>query len=106
LWPVIARYFAENYYVFQDDNTPVQENNTHCTTWPAQSPDLNVCENICLRIKRVLQQIAGNINTQNELIAEIRFVWESLPANYIQGLYQAIPTRIRQVIRMKGHLTK
>jgi hypothetical protein len=64
-----------------------------------------VCENIWLRIKRALQPIAGNINTQNELIAEID-VWESLPINYIQGLYQTIPTWIHEVIRMKGHLTK
>jgi hypothetical protein len=42
LWPVIARYFADNEYVFQDDNAPVhraritenykQENNINCTT--------------------------------------------------------------------------
>ena len=38
---------------------------------------INVCENVWLRIKRALQPIAGNINTQNELIAEIRRVWES-----------------------------
>jgi hypothetical protein len=116
LWPVIARYFAVNEYVFQDDNAPVhraqitknykQENNINCSTWPAQSPDLNKCENVWLRIKRALQPIAENINTQNEYNAEIRRVWESLPVNYIQGLYQTIPTWIREVTRMKGHLTK
>ena len=68
--------------------------------------NLNVCENVWLRIKRALQPITGNISTQNELIAEIRRVWESLCVNYIQGLYQTIPTRIRLIIRMKGHLTK
>jgi hypothetical protein len=60
LWSVITRYFADNEYVFQDDNTPVhrgritenykQENNIDCTTRPAQSPDLNVCENVWLHI--------------------------------------------------------
>ena len=48
------------------------------------------------RIKRALQPIAGNINTQNELIAEIWYVWESLPVNYIQVLYQTIPTWIHE----------
>ena len=117
LWPVIARYFADTGYVFQDDNAPVhraritenykQENNMNCTTgtWPAQSPDLNVCENVWLHIKREIQPIAENINIKKNLIAEIRRVWESLPVNYIQRLYQTIPTRIREVIRMKGHLT-
>ena len=65
LWLVIARHFADNEYVFQDDNAPVhraritenykQENDINCTTWPAQSQDLNVCENVWLRIKRALQ---------------------------------------------------
>ena len=59
-----------------------QENNINHTTWPAQSLDLNVCENVWLRIKRALQPIVGNINTQNKLIAEIQRVWESLPVNY------------------------
>ena len=65
LWSVITRYFADNEYVFRDDNTPVhrgrstenykQENNINCTTRPAQSPDVSVCENVWLRIKRALQ---------------------------------------------------
>jgi hypothetical protein len=43
LWPVIARHFADNEYVFQDDNAPVhraritenykQENNTDHHTY-------------------------------------------------------------------------
>jgi hypothetical protein len=116
LWPVIARYFADIEYVFQDDNAPAhraritknykQENNMNCTTWPAQSPDLIMCENVWLHIKRPIQPIAGNDNTQNELIAEIRRVWESLPVTYIPGFYQTIPTLKREVMRMKGHLTK
>jgi hypothetical protein len=83
IWSVsIARYFADNEYVFRDDNTPVhrgritknykQENNIDCTTRQAQSPDLNVCKNVYLRIKRALQPVAGNTNTQNERIANFR----------------------------------
>jgi hypothetical protein len=111
IWSVsIARYFADNEYVFRDDNTPVhrgritknykQENNIDCTTRQAQSPDLNVCKNVYLRIKRALQPVAGNINTQNERIANFRRAWERLPVNYIQGLYQTSPTRIREVISL------
>jgi hypothetical protein len=35
---------------------------------------INVCENVWLRIKRALQPMPGDINTQNELIAEVNFV--------------------------------
>jgi hypothetical protein len=41
----------------------------------------------------IVQPIIRNIITQNELVAEIRRVWESFPVNYIQGLYQTIPTQ-------------
>jgi hypothetical protein len=39
-------------------------------TWPAQSPNLNIIENLGLCIKRSLQNAAGNINTPQELFTE------------------------------------
>ena len=51
VWPVIARHFLDDNYVFQDDNAPVheacvvkeymEETDLHGTEWPAQSPDLS-----------------------------------------------------------------
>ena len=63
LWPVIARHFPQDNYVFQDDNAPVhrahtvreyiQENNINHMEWPAQSPDLNAIENCWWKLKRL-----------------------------------------------------
>lgn len=116
LWPVIARHFPDNNYVFQDDNAPVHrsrltsayinENNIITTEWPAQSPDINIIENLWLRIKRELERNAQVISTRQELFDSIQRVWENTPVDYIRDLYATIPARLREVIRMKGNMTK
>jgi transposase len=68
-----SHHFADEPYRFQDDNAPVHRsriieefkrvNDIHGMTGLAQSPDLNIIENLWLRIKRSLQNAAGNINT-------------------------------------------
>ena len=116
LWPVIARHFPDNSYIFMDDNAPVhrarlvsaymQDNDINTTEWPAQSPDINVIENIWLRLKRDLKNVSRNIQTPDQLFAEIHRLWQNIPVEYVRGLYESIPSRIKEVIRMKGNLTK
>lgn len=116
LWPVIVRHFPHGNYVFQDDNAPVhrsrllsayiEENGINATSWPAQSPDINIIENIWLRLKRHLQSIKNSINSQEQLITEVTQYWKNIPVNYIRQLYDTIPSRMKEVIRMKGQLTK
>ena len=65
LWPVIARHFPTDEYIFQDDNAPVhacretthwkQENNIKCMAWPSLSPDLKIIENVWRTINIRLQ---------------------------------------------------
>ena len=75
-------------------------------TWPAQSPHLNINENVWLRIKRSVQNVAGSINTPQELFTAIRDIWMNFSVDYIQNLYTSIPRRILAVMRSKGYLTK
>ena len=74
--------------------------------WPAQSPDLNIIENIWLYMKRELQKSAVDIATKNDLLREIQSVCRNIELDYIRNLYQSIPDRLDNVIKMKGHLTK
>ena len=75
--------------------------------WPAQSPDLNIIENIWLYMQRELQKSVVNIGaTKNDLLREIQSVWRNIELNYIRNLYQSIPDRLDNVMKMRGHLTK
>ena len=55
--------------------------------WPAQSPDLNIIENIWLYMKRELQKSAVDITTKNDLLREIQSVWRNIELDYIRNLY-------------------
>jgi hypothetical protein len=77
LWPVVARHFPANKYVFQDDNAPAhrariaqqykQENRIHSMSWKAQSLDLNITENVWLHLTRELKKRLSCINTTADL---------------------------------------
>ena len=116
LWPVVVWYFEGNEYLFMDDNAPVHrahtvenykdQNEVTSMEWPAQSPDLNIIENIWLYMKRELQKSAVDIATKNDVLREIQSVWRNIELDYIRNLYQSIPDRLDNVMKMKGHLTK
>lgn len=116
LWPVIARHFPNGDYRFQDDNAPVhrarlitdykRDNSVNGMTWPAQSPDLNIIENIWWRIKRTLRKQAQRINTRDELFAAIHRVWDNITLAHVQNLYNSLPRRMQACLRNKGYMTK
>jgi hypothetical protein len=75
-------------------------------TWPSQSPDLNIIENMWHTIKIRLQSQITDVKNRIQLVAKMKEIWTSLPQHYIQSLYASIPKRLCQVIRSKGHATK
>ena len=84
----------------------VHRNGITTMSWPAQSPDINIIENIWLYIKRKLQGRVGRIENKDDLFREIHTIWTAITPQYVQSLYKSIPRRLQHVIRLKGHLTK
>jgi len=58
-------------------------NETMSLFWPAQSPDLNITENIRLRLKNILQKNIDAITCVEELKAAITTAWMNMPDNDI-----------------------
>jgi hypothetical protein len=52
---------------------------------PAQSLDLNVIENVWLKLKIRLQQRVEVLNTADKLSAAIKDIWENLSVDYIKS---------------------
>ena len=88
--------------LFMDDNAPVHrahtvknykdQNEVSSMEWPAQSPDLNIIENIWLYMKRELQKSAVDIATKNDLLHEIQSVWCNIELDRIRNLYHTYLT--------------
>lgn len=58
----------------------MEEIDRNNATWPVLSSNINIIENIWLRLKRHLQSIKYRINSQDQLITEIG---QRLSVNYI-----------------------
>ena len=66
--------------------------------WPAQSPDLNIIENIWLFIKNKLNcDPRGPPTTKEELQTRVISEWDRIPQDFIGKLYESLPGRILAV---------
>ena len=113
LWLVLVHHFLDGNCIFQDDNAPVHRshstrefihrNGIKTMSWPAQSPDINIIENLWLFIKRKLQSRVYIIKSKDDLFTEVQQIWMNITPDIVKCLYRFIP---RRILRLKGHLTQ
>ena len=116
LMPSVERLFGQNRWVLQEDNASIHKsrlteeykNNNHIPVlnWPAQSPDLNIIENLWLVLKRKVKRRVHLITSIEDLKRELLTAWENIPLVFIRSLYESLPRRLRKVLLHKGHITK
>ena len=93
LWPVVCKHFGGQPWFLQDDNAPVHrslltrqwktEQGISSISWPAQSPDINIIENIWKVLKCHVQKEISSIETRDDLIACVLNCWRRLHSTYI-----------------------
>lgn len=116
LWPAVTKHYGVNRWIFQEDNAPThksrlceawkQENNIPILLWLAQSPDLNLVENVWLLLKNKIKRSLNRIRNLDDLKTELLNAWNNVSLHYLHNLYGSMPRRIRQVLVQKGHITK
>ena len=114
--PNVIQSFCGDPYVFQQDNASIHTsaytrqffhlNNIQRSTWPAQSPDINIIENIWLHCKRELKKNTTPIQNADQLFQKFSNLFHEYPQEKLENLYDSLPRRMREVVRMKGHMTK
>lgn len=101
-------------YKFWQDNDPkhssrlVQEwllyRCPHIIKTPAQSPDLNVIENVWDELDRRIRKTP--ISSRTELSRRLQEEWSKIGSEYTAHLVASMPTRLQSVIDQRGYATK
>ena len=74
--------------------------------WPANSPVLNIIENVWAMVVRRVRKFPGMPRNARELEARVRHAWESLSANEVQNIFRSIPSPIQALLAANGGSTK
>ena len=71
--------------------------------WSAQSPDMNIIEQVWTYMEKVTLHFPVNLQQLWEVLQDI---WRNIPVDFIQRLYDSVPRRVNEVCKAKAFHTK
>jgi hypothetical protein len=69
----------------------MEDNGINAMEWPAQSPDINVIDNLWLVIKKNIERSVDEITFAEQLYNKIFSIWTSFDHETIKKLYLSLP---------------
>ncbi len=107
--PSADKLYGDADFIFQQDLAPAHTAkgtkswfNGHGVTvldWPANSPDLNLIENLWGIVKRKMRDTKPN--NADDLKATVKATWASIPPQQCHKLITSMPRRTEAVIKAK-----
>jgi len=102
----------KGHFIWQQDNAPghkslivknwLKENGIEMLDWPAQSPDLNIIENVWAFIQEELWKINYKLENKDDVWRETKKIWYEKVGKIIPKLYTSFPKRLQKVIDNQG----
>uniref|UniRef100_A0A915DNF1 Transposase Tc1-like domain-containing protein n=1 Tax=Ditylenchus dipsaci TaxID=166011 RepID=A0A915DNF1_9BILA len=80
----------------------LQDNSVDVMQWPAQSPDLNLIENLWYEAER---RMGGHKHKMSdELFKAVKKAWESIPKERLEKLVESMPRRCRLLLILTAQI--
>jgi len=70
--------------------------------WPFNSPDLNIIEHIWRYMKQRLGAYRQPPQNIADLWERVQDIWTTIPLNFLQKLYESMPSRMDALLRSRG----
>ena len=103
-------------FILQADNDPkhtskatkawLKGNGISTLDWPANSPDMNIMENLWAYLDDRVRAHPSNLSNSTKLWNVLQEEWKKISPEYVKKLYESIPRRVEEVCNAKGGNTK